>query len=541
MKFTLLEIKQSFLDWWEKYIVSPIRKFFSKGSSLLTGFIRYTFKELWEPVRDVIPIILVAVVFQAIILKQPFPDITPLSAGILLIIAGLFFFLKGLNMGVFPLGENLAYQFVRRGNLFYILIFGFVITFSAVVAEPAVTAIALKAESVSEGKIGEVGLRITMASAAGLAVSLGILRSALGHPIQIYLIPGYIFIIIATFLSPKEIIALAYDAGGVTTSTITVPLVTAIGIGLASSIRGRNPLIEGFGLIGFAVMLPILFVMGYGIAVYYSGDEVSTAVYTTSMVNVIETTEEIQTFTVKGMINNFILTIRDIMPLAGAILFFQLFVLRQAVPNAGRVVMGFFLVLSGLYIFIHGLNLGLFPLGESMAYHLTEGAGAGLPRPYCWIYVFSFLIGFACTIAEPSIIAVSLKIQDVSDDTIGSWKLRLVIATGVAAGITLGSHRIISGAPLYVYIIAGYLTVIVITLLSPRYIIPIAYDTGGATTSTVTVPLVTALGIGLATNIPGRDPFMDGFGLIAFASIFPLITVMGYGILSHHLIKRRQK
>jgi hypothetical protein len=501
----------------------------------ITRIIRYTIHELHEPVRDVLPIILVAVVFQVLVLRQPFEDIKSLSAGILLTIAGLFFFLKGLNMGVFPLGENLAYQFVRRGNLYYTLLFGFVITFSAVIAEPAVAAIALKAESASGGKIGELGLRIAMASAAGLAVALGIVRSTLGHPIHIYLIPGYILIIIATFLSPKEIIALAYDAGGVTTSTITVPLVTAIGIGLASSIRGRNPLVEGFGLVGFAVMLPILFVIGYGIFAYYSADDAMTAVYAGSMINSAETTKETQTFTPKSIINDFILTIRDILPLAGAILFFQLFVLRQAVPNAARVVSGFLLVLAGLYIFIQGLKLGLFPLGKSMAYHLTASDSL------YWIYIFSFLIGFACTIAEPAIIAVSLKVQDVSDGTIGSWKLRLVIALGVATGITFGAHRIISGDPIYIYIIAGYLTVMAITLVSPRYIIPIAYDTGGATTSTVTVPLVTALGIGLATNIPGRDPFADGFGLIAFASIFPLITVMGYGVLSNYLIKRRQK
>jgi len=501
----------------------------------ITRIIRHTIKELWEPIKDVLPIIFVAVVFQMLVLRQPFEDIKSLSAGILLTIPGLFFFLKGLKMGVFPLGENLAYQFVRRGNLYYMLLFGFVITFSAVLAEPAVTAIALKAESASEGKIEELGLRITMASAAGIAVSLGILRSALGHPIQLYLIPGYILIIIATFLSPKEIIALAYDAGGVTTSTITVPLVTAIGVGLASSIRGRNPLIEGFGLVGFAVMLPILFIIGYGIISYYSADDAATAAHAGLMITPVETTKEILTFTPKSIISDFILTIRDVLPLAGAILFFQLLVLRQAVPNAARVAAGFFLVLAGLYIFIKGLKLGLFPLGESMAFHLAASDSL------YWIYIFSFLIGFTCSIAEPAIIAVSLKVQDVSDGTINSWKLRLVIALGVATGITLGAHRIISGDPIYIYIIAGYLIVITITLLSPRYIIPIAYDAGGATTSTVTVPLVTALGIGLATNIPGRDPFIDGFGLIAFASIFPLITVMGYGILSHHLIKRRNE
>lgn len=491
--------------------------------------------ELWEPVRDVLPIIFVALVFQALVLKQPFPDIISLSVGMLLTIAGLFFFLKGLNMGVFPMGENLAYQLVRRGNLYYMLIFGFVITFAAVVAEPAVAAIAIKAESVSAGKIKDFGLRITMALAAGIAVSVGILRSVLGHPIHIYLIPCYILIIIATFLSPKEILALAYDAGGVTTSTITVPLVTAIGVGLAGSIRGRNPLTEGFGLIGFAVMLPILFVMGYGIISYYSGEGALTPAYTALAINPPEITITAQAFSVESVIKDFILSIRDVLPLAAAILFFQLFVLRQSVPNALRIAIGFFLVILGLYVFISGLKLGLFPLGKSMAYYLV------LSDSLSWIYIFSFLIGFSCTIAEPAITAISLKVEEVSNGTIDSWKLRLVIAIGVATGITLGSYRIISGDPIYIYIIAGYLAVIAITLLSPRYIISIAYDTGGATTSTVTVPLVTALGVGLASNIPGRDPFIDGFGLIAFASIFPLITVMGYGILSHHLIKRRQK
>lgn len=484
---------------------------------------------LREVIIDILPIIIVAVFFQIFVLKKPFPDITSLSFGILLIIAGLFLFLRGLKLGVFPLGEGLAYQLVKRGSLFFLLLFGFAITFSAVIAEPAVMAIAMKAEIASGGLVDDVGLRITVALAAGFSVSLGILRSTLGHPIHWYLIPGYILISIATIFAPKEIIALAYDAGGVTTSTITVPLVTAIGVGLASSIKGRNLLTEGFGLIGFAVMTPILFMMIYGIVVFHSGDINLIPAYAPAAVNGASLSEPT---TIKDILTGFAITIRDILPLAGAILLFQLFVVKQSIPNAARVAKGFLLVLSGLYIFIHGLKLGLFPLGESMAYYLVQA-----DRLY-WIYIFSFLIGFSCTIAEPAIIAVALKVEEVSEGGINNWKLRIVIAAGVGLGITLGAHRIITGDPIYLYVIAGYIVVIALTLLAPRYIIPIAYDTGGATTSTVTVPLVTALGIGLASNIPGRDPFMDGFGLIAFASIFPLITVMGYGMLSEYLLKK---
>ena len=489
-------------------------------------------KDLWEVIIDILPIIMVAVFFQIIVLKKPFPDIAALSFGMLLIIGGLFFFLKGLKLGVFPLGEGLAYKLVRRGTLFYILLFGFVITFSAVIAEPAVMAIAMKAEIVSGGIIDDVGLRITVALAAGLSVAVGVLRSVLGHPIHWYLIPGYILISIATFFAPKEIIALAYDAGGVTTSTITVPLIAAIGVGLASSIRGRNPLIDGFGLIGFAVMTPILFVMGYGIVAYNSGDVSSIPVYVPDVINESSVSAASEPVNIKDILIGFVMIVRDVLPLAGAILLFQLVILRQSIPNAAQVAKGFFFVLSGLYIFIYGLKLGLFPLGEYMAFYLVAA-----DKLY-WIYIFSFLIGFSCTIAEPAIIAVSKKIEEVSEGSINNWKLRIAVAMGVASGITLGTHRIITGDPIYLYVIAGYLIVIVLTLFSPRYIVPIAYDTGGATTSTVTVPLVTALGIGLAANIPGRDPFTDGFGLIAFASIFPLITVMGYGMLSRYFSKK---
>ncbi|MCL0039871.1 DUF1538 domain-containing protein [Thermodesulfovibrionales bacterium] len=489
-------------------------------------------KDIWEVIIDILPIIMVAIFFQIIVLKRPFPDIAALSFGILLIIVGLFFFLRGLKLGVFPLGEGLAYQLVKRGNLFYILLFGFVITFSAVIVEPAVMAIAMKAEMVSGGVIDDISLRIIVAFAAGLSVAIGVLRSVLGHPIHWYLIPGYILISIATFFAPREIIALAYDSGGVTTSTITVPLVTAIGVGLVSSIRGRNPLTDGFGLVGFAVMTPILVVLGYGIIAFNSVDVSSIPAYVSTIVNESSVSATSGPVSIKDILIGFVMTIRDILPLAATILLFQLIILKQGIPNVMQIVKGFFFVLLGLYTFIHGLKLGLFPLGEYMAFYLIEA------DKFYWIYIFSFLIGFSCTIAEPAIIAVSKKIEEVTEGSINNWTLRIVVAMGVASGITIGAHRIITGDPIYIYVIASYLITIVLTLLAPRYIVPIAYDTGGATTSTVTVPLVTALGIGLASNISGRDPFMDGFGLIAFASICPLITVMGYGTLSQYFLKK---
>ncbi|HKJ09282.1 MAG TPA: DUF1538 domain-containing protein [Gammaproteobacteria bacterium] len=235
-------------------------------------------------------------------------------------------------------------------------------------------------------------------------------------------------------------------------------------------------------------------------------------------------------------------TLRDVLPIAAILFGFQWFVIRQPVPNLRRVLIGFAYVVVGLALFLEGLEQALFPLGKLMAHQLTDpafilhGAGQALSRvswtDYLWVYAFAAAIGFSTTIAEPSLIAVAIKARDVSGGAITVWGLRIAVAVGVAFGIALGAFRIITGTPLHYYIMAGYIVVIVQTLFAPRMIVPLAYDSGGVTTSTVTVPLVTALGLGLAGTVPGRSVLLDGFGLIAFASLFPIIAVLGYAQLS---------
>lgn len=237
-------------------------------------------------------------------------------------------------------------------------------------------------------------------------------------------------------------------------------------------------------------------------------------------------------------------TVMDVLPIAVIIFGFQMFVLRQPIPNLKRVIFGFLSVLIGLALFLEGLELALFPLGKLMARQLTDpafiaGLGGGHTSGssldwtnYQWVYVFAFAIGFATTIAEPSLLAVALKANQVSGGVIGVWGLRAAVALGVALGIALGTYRIITGTQLHWYIIAGYIVVVLQTVFAPKMIIALAYDSGGVTTSTVTVPLVAALGLGLASTVPGRNPVIDGFGLIAFASLFPMITVMAYAQVS---------
>ena len=238
-------------------------------------------------------------------------------------------------------------------------------------------------------------------------------------------------------------------------------------------------------------------------------------------------------------------TVFDVLPIAAILLGFQLFVLRHKPAHPRRIVIGFIYAVIGLALFLVGLEQALFPIGKLMAEQLTAHAMAGLSgaavdwRSFGWVYLFAAAIGFSTTLAEPALMAVSLKASEVSGRALSPWGLRLAVALGVAIGVALGTFRIVTGTPLAHYIMAGYVVVIAQTAVAPRAIIPLAYDSGGVTTSTVTVPLVTALGLGLASTIPGRSPLIDGFGLIAFASLCPMITVMGYAQIGEWRARRQ--
>lgn len=242
-------------------------------------------------------------------------------------------------------------------------------------------------------------------------------------------------------------------------------------------------------------------------------------------------------------------TALDVAPIVGILVVFQLAVLRRKLPNLRRIAAGFVCVLAGLTLFLVGLETALFPIGETMARQLAAPETVGAERladgvqwsDYLLVYAFAAAIGFATTVAEPSLIAVALKAEDVSGGAVGAWGLRIAVALGVAFGVALGCFRIVTGTPLPWYIVAAYVVAIAQTFWAARSIVPLAYDSGGVTTSTVTVPVVAALGLGLAAAIPGRSPLIDGFGLIAFASVFPIVSVLGYSMLASRLRGRRRR
>ena len=236
------------------------------------------FRSLLDSLRDLLPILLVIAFFQLVVLQQPVPHLGELLYGTALVVVGLTLFVQGLEMGLFPLGEGMAYAFARKGSLAWLLAFAFALGFGTTVAEPALIAVADEAAEVAArgGAIDDTpesredyadGLRLTVALSVGIAIVIGVLRIIRGWPIQYLIVGGYLGVVVMTAFAPEAIIGIAYDSGGVTTSTITVPLVTALGVGLASSIRGRNPMTDGFGLIAFASLTPMIFVMGYGMLI----------------------------------------------------------------------------------------------------------------------------------------------------------------------------------------------------------------------------------------------------------------------------------
>jgi len=238
--------------------------------------LRASWLALLSSIRDLIPIIVVIAFFQLVVLQQPLPDLANLITGVIFVVLGLSLFIQGLEMGLFPIGENMAFAFARKGNVWWLLAFAFALGFGTTIAEPALIAVTNEAAEVAatgniiannvEAKQSYAnGLRFTVAFSVGLAIVIGVIRILKGWPIHYLIMTGYMLVVIVTMFAPDWIIGIAYDSGGVTTSTITVPLVTALGVGLASSIKGRNPMIDGFGLIAFASLTPMIFVMLYGI------------------------------------------------------------------------------------------------------------------------------------------------------------------------------------------------------------------------------------------------------------------------------------
>ncbi|MCD6258090.1 MAG: DUF1538 domain-containing protein [Helicobacteraceae bacterium] len=482
---------------------------------------------LKESVYNILPILLIIAGFQLLVFQSVPDEFFSIAFGFAIVIVGVAFFLVGLELGVFPLGNSLSNEFLEKRSMLLFTLFGFAIGFSASIAEPAIIAVAMQAQEITAGAIDALTLRLLIATSVGAITAFGVLRALFGWSVSKIIIGGYILVLAITAMTPPQIIGLAYDSGGVATNVATVPLIVAIGIGMASSLSGRSVLKDGFGFVAFAAITPMISIQLYGI--FALGDDFGMGEM--ALEANVEKVKTIADYTFMSVLAGIFETFTNIVPILVTIFVFQYLVLRKHLPNLGRVIVGFIFLVIGLYGFIIGIKLGLFPIGESIASNLVE------MNSHFFIYLFAFLIGFGTTMAEPALVAVIKQADRYSELSLNITLIRILVALGVGCGILLGTYKIVHGLDIWVLITSLYALVVLLTFFSPKEMHAFAFDLGGVTTSEITVPLVTAFGIYLATNIPGRDILMDGFGLIAFASVFPMITVLSYSIVAKRFTK----
>lgn len=486
------------------------------------------FKLFLSSLKNLVPVFVLILAFWWIMVGKNPDNFLSIVFGLIMAAAGIALFLQGLEMSIFPLGHSLSNAIASRGSLFLLLTFGFSIGFGVVIAEPSLIVVADKTQQLTEGRIDGFLLRLIIALSVGFVMMIGLLRVVLGHSIKWYMLAGYAVLIPVTFLTPKEITGIAFDMGPVSANIVSVPLVTALGTGLASSIRGRNALMDGFGLVGLVALIPRATVQLYGVIVYGSDAPKEFIAPVGVDIGASLSFFEQAFYAVVGVVES-------VAPLVALVLFFQLVVMRRALGNPVNLFFGIMIIVVGLAVFVQGLKMGLFAVGEQMA---TE-----LSRIDSWFLVlfFVFLIGFAATLVEPSLLAVAKKAESEATGRINAQFLRILVAIGVGIGIVVGVSRISTGASLDHLLVACVVLLLMITWFAPSYILSLAYDVGGIATSDVTVPLLTVIGIGLAIHIDGANPLVDGFGLVALASIFPIIIVMFYAIVAELSAKNKKR
>ncbi|PKN13958.1 MAG: DUF1538 domain-containing protein, partial [Deltaproteobacteria bacterium HGW-Deltaproteobacteria-24] len=339
----------------------------------------------FESIINLIPILVIIIGFQLLVFQSVPENIFSITLGFVIVILGVTFFLMGLEIGVFPLGNSLSNEFLEKRSLFWFALFGFALGFSASIAEPAIIAVATQAQTITNGGLDAFTLRIIIAISVGSVTAFGIIRSLLGWPIAKIIVGGYILVLIITYFTPRSIVGLAYDSGGVATNVATVPLIVALGIGIASALQGRSVLKDGFGFVALAAITPMISIQLYGI--FALGSDFGTQAIE-FVAKVDDEAHYEEGFTVIKVIIDLFKTFLNLVPIIATILIFQYLVIKKPLANVSGVIFGFIFLVIGLYGFIVGIKLGLFPIGESIAGNLVQ------MNNVFFIYLFAFLIGF---------------------------------------------------------------------------------------------------------------------------------------------------
>lgn len=506
----------------------------------------YVWSKLREQLRAVLPIVAYLFAFQILVLQKSVVGALIISGGMIGVLIGLMFFMEGLRVGLMPLGEFIGAGLPKKRGLIVILAFAFILGVGSTLAEPAIGAL----QSVGMGvdpvqapllyyMLSERStlLALCVGAGVGIAVMLGIIRFVHGFSLKYYAIPIVAVLSVATFFAAflpdvEYIIGLAWDCGAVTTGPVTVPLVLALGLGVSRVVCARSDAgMSGFGIITLASLFPIAAVLLLGIVLYWQGDYITAAA----------AAKTISSAQGNIFLDAFLGASRAIIPLVAFLFLVQWLLIGEKLRYLNEIILGIVLTVIGMALFNLGLLLGLVPLGDQVGSLVPATFSSvelhWLGDPYGPLYgsfgigvaiLFAFFLGYGATLAEPALSALGEQVETITN---GAFKKKLLIqsvAIGVGAGIGLGIAKVIFNLPLVWLLLPSYAILLVITVFSDETMTNIGWDAAGVTTGPITVPLVIAMGLGVGSSVPG---VVEGFGILALASVFPILTVLTMGLL----------
>jgi hypothetical protein len=509
----------------------------------------YVSVRLAEQLRAVVPLALLLIGFQALALRSSLLNIEAVLLGILAVIIGLMFFMEGVKRGLMPFAENVGFHMPGQMHPSVLLVFSVLLGAAATFAEPAIGALQAAADAISSERapwlrqlLGPyvLWLVLAVATGVGLAVSVGMLRLMFGWRLKVLvliIVPPTLALTAWAAQQPDlaPIIGLAWDCGAITTGPVTVPLVLAVGVGVAASTgRSDNPL-SGFGIVTLASLFPIVAVLG--VAVYLTGQGADALL----PVEVEPRDGWHQASPFPEIIGAF----RAIVPLLLLLLVVQVLLLRRKIRHRNVFVYGVTMAVAGMALFNLGLTAGLVTLGEqagvnvpwAFSPHWQTGAPALYPFALGIVatLVFAFTVGYGATVAEPALNAMGMTVENLTDGAFRKRMLLHAVAVGVGSGAALGVSRILFDLPLWMLLLVGYTLALALTVFSREELVNLAWDSAGVTTGPVTVPLLMALGIGLGHVVE----VADGFGILAMCSVGPIVSVLATGLWTDIKTRRR--
>ncbi len=493
-----------------------------------------------EQLRAVIPLALMLIGFQALALRSTLLDTESVALGILAVIIGLTFFMEGVKVGLMPFAENVGFHMPGRMHPSVLLLFSLLLGVAVTFAEPAISALQAAATALSSDRAPWLRqllgpyvfwLVLAVASGVGLAVSIGMLRLMFGWRLKVMvllIVPPLLGLTLWAAQQPDlvPVIGLAWDCGAITTGPVTVPLVLAVGVGVAASTgRSDNPL-SGFGIVTLASLFPIFAVLGVAIYLTSQGAEALRSVEPLALTGWYHETP----------FQEILGAVRAIVPLLLLLVLVQTRLLRQPIRRRNVFVYGVGMAVAGMALFNLGLTTGLVSLGEqagaNVPWAFSPHWQTGAPPLYPFVLgigvtlVFAFAVGYGATVAEPALNAMGMTVENLTDGAFRKRMLLHAVAVGVGCGATLGVLRILFDLPLWVLLLVGYAAALALTLVSREEIVNLAWDSAGVTTGPVTVPLLLALGIGLGRVVEASD----GFGILAMCSVGPIVSVLATGV-----------